>query len=354
MAVVASHPRHKPMQALVFDGSVRLGQLPAPEPAAGEVLVRVHACAISRADLDMVSGRRAVQVRPVILGHQFVGTVESTADEAHRNLVGRRCVAWVHPGCGGCPACRQRTPWKCDGDLTRSLGLGLIDGAFAERVVLPARSVVEVPESMDDDDAVFAHPVAAALAALEQVQGPAPQRVLVVGDGNMGLLVTLMLHAAGHTVSVFGRHPSRRDLLWRSGISFTGVHETAQGQRAALPEDDFARDAFGTVFECSGRGSGFNLALQAVRPRGRIVLVSDLMGEAGFDLRAIADRELEISGIHGGSLPEALDYLATGKLDTLPLVAARLPMAEGPRAFQQAMRRGTLKVILENPQGGAR
>jgi threonine dehydrogenase-like Zn-dependent dehydrogenase len=224
--------------------------------------------------------------------------------------------------------------------------MGLIDGAFAEYLTVPVPSLVEVPAAVDDDDAVFAHPVSSALAALKHVQGAPPQRVLVVGDGNMGLLITMLLHASGHTVSVFGRHPSRRDLLWRSGISFTGVHET---QHSDTPRpDEFARESFGTVIECSGKPSGFDLAVRALRPRGRLVLVSYHAGEPGFDLSPLVEREIEIVGVSGGPLHEALDYLATSKLDTLPLVSGKIPLQDGVNAFQQANRRGTLKVILRN------
>jgi threonine dehydrogenase-like Zn-dependent dehydrogenase len=335
------------MRALVYDGALRLGQLPRPVPSEGEVLVRVRNCAISRSDLDMVQGRRPVQVRPVILGHQFVGDVVDGTGPLAQAWIGKRVVAQPHRGCGGCASCRRGMSWLCINGRARSIGMGLIDGAFAEWVTVPVGSLIHVPDAVDDDDAVFAHPVASALVAMRQVQGSPPQRVLVVGDGNMGLLITLILHAVGHTVSVFGRHPSRRDLLWRSGISFTGVQESRMGDSTLL-EQSFARESFGTVFECSGRPSGFDLALQAVRPRGRLVLVSYHPGEPGFDLRALADREIEVVGISGGPLSDALEYLSSSKLDTLPLVTARLPLPDGVDAFQQAARRGTLRVILHN------
>lgn len=335
------------MRALIFDGALSVGHLPPPRPQEGQALVRVRACAIARSDLDMVQGRRAVQVRPVILGHQFVGDVVEVASEQGEDWVGKRVIARIYPGCGGCPSCRRQESWLCDGEVGKGIGMGLIDGGLAEWICVPLKSLIEVPEAVDDDEAVFAHPLASALSAVEKVKGAPPQRVLVVGDGNMGLLATLMLHASGHTVSVFGRHPSRRDLLWRSGISFTGVHEGTAGD-GTLTDTAFARESFGTVFECSGRPSGFALAMQAVRPRGRMVLISDLGSAAGFDLRALVDREIEIVGVNGGNLSAALDTLASKKLDTLPLVSSRMPLGEGAKAFQLAARRGTLKIVLQN------
>lgn len=345
MNTVATSTRNAPMRALVYDGSVRLGQLPVPKPAGGELLVRVHVCALSRFDVDILRGRRTVQVKPVILGHQFVGEVTESGDARGGSWIGRRVISYVQKGCGLCPACRHDQRWLCGGDLARGVGHGLIDGALAEYLTIPVSSAVEVPASVEDEEAAFAHPVATALAAIDAVSGPAPQRVLVVGDGNQGLLTTLALHAAGHTVSVFGRHPSRRDLLWRNGISFSGVPADQDGAEI-VDDDGYSRESYGTVIECSGRPSGFELALRCLRPRGRIVLMSDQTGEAGFDLRTLIDAEIEVQGVQGGSLSRALEFISRKQLDLMPLVAARLDLQDGAAAFQQAMRRGTLKVMI--------
>lgn len=334
------------MHALVLDDSLRLGRLPRPEPGSAEALIRVSSCAVSRADLDMITGRRPVQVRPVVLGHQFAGKVEAVVDPSQERWLGRRVVCRTHSGCGRCISCRERRIWLCEHGRAHGVGMGLIDGAMAEYVTIPVSALFEIPESVDDDEATFVHPVSIALQALSQVDGPAPQRVLVVGDGNMGLLVTLMLHAAGHAVTVFGRHPSRRDLLWRSGIGFTGVTD-ADGGGVAL--ESFDRQNYATVIECSGRPSGFELAAQALRPRGQLVLISNLgPAQAGADLRFMVEREVTIIGVSAGPLEDAVEYLQRKSIDMLPLVAARLPFSEGVGAIQQALRRGSLKTILEN------
>jgi threonine dehydrogenase-like Zn-dependent dehydrogenase len=332
------------MRVLVFDGNLNVGQLPPPRAEAGEALVKVALCAISRRDLDLVQGRRPVQVRPTILGHQFVGEVVDGGDAAAASWIGRRVIAYAHRACGGCPACRGGRRWECAVHMERDLGNGLIDGSLAELVSVPVSSLREVPDSIDDDEAVFAHPLATAITAAQRVVGEAPQRVLVIGDGNMGLLLTLVLHAAGHTVSVFGRHPSRRELLWRSGISFTGVQDAEAPE--ARSDGVLNRESYGSVFECSGRASGFELALRAVRPRGRLILLSDQAAEAGFDMRPVVDNEIQVHGINGGSLDAALEYLTRKRIDILPLVAARMNLSDGAAAFQQAARRGTLKILL--------
>lgn len=345
-SVAESVASHKTMRALVFDGVLRLGTLPRPVPGRGEALVEVTACAISRADVDMVAGRRAVEISPAVLGHQFVGRVRGCGEGVDEHWLGRRVVGQTVPGCGRCGRCRHGYTWQCEQGLKTGLGMGLVDGAFAEFTRLPASSLVEVNQDLDDEEAVFAYPVASLLKALEAVEGAPPQRVLVVGDGNMGLLATFMAHAAGHTVSVLGRHPSRREVLWRSGIGFTPVPDEAlQRPELLLPE---VGDPYGYVIECSGRVDGLELAATCLRPRGRLLLVSDHVGQPGARLSFLIRSEIEMVGIGAGPLQPAMDYLATQVVDVPALVANRAAMIDGVSAFERASRRGTLRTILKH------
>ena len=103
------------MRALVFDGTLRLGTLPRPVPGDEEVLVEIEACAISRADVDMVAGRRAVEISPAVLGHQFVGRVVALGDRSDPEWMNQRVVAQTVPGCGRCGRCRHGQPGSCAG-----------------------------------------------------------------------------------------------------------------------------------------------------------------------------------------------------------------------------------------------
>lgn len=337
------------MHALVFDGRLRLGELPRPEPSPDQVLVRVDACAVSRMDIDFVQHRRPVQVRPAVLGHEFVGSVVALGSRVDAEWMGRRVVARPVAGCKRCISCRQNKPWLCDLGGGSGLGMGLVDGAFADYVAVPARSLVAVPDMLDDEEAVFAHGVGSVLEGIAAIRGPSPQRVLVVGDGNLGLLVTWMLHAHGHTVGVLGRHPSRRELLWRSGIAFSAVTDEMLVDGAAVPSD--VRERYGVIFECSGRVSGLELAIRCLRPRGQLVLMSDHVGQPGVDLRFLIEQETQINGIGGGPLEPALEFLARRSIDILPLVSSRVGLDDGVRAFDHAVRRGALRTILLRESG---
>ena len=343
-----SETAHQTMRALVFDGVLRLGSLPRPAPEKGGVVVDVSACAISRADVDMVAGRRAVEISPAVLGHQFVGVVSACGDGVDTQWLGKRVVGQTVPGCRRCGRCRHGFTWQCEQGLKTGLGMGLVDGAFADAVKIPATSLVEVIDDLDDEEAVFAYPVASMLKALEAIEGAPPQRVLVVGDGNMGLLATFMANAAGHTVTVLGRHPSRREVLWRSGIGFVPVPDEAlQRPDLILPE---IGDPYAWVIECSGRIDGFELAARCLRPRGRLILVSDHVGQPGGKLSFLIHSEIEMIGIGTGPLQPAMDYLANQMVDVPALVDSRASLYDGVSAFERASRRGTLRTVLNRTE----
>ncbi len=344
--------RLRTMRALVLDKVPQLATVSRPRAAEGEVLVRVRACGIASSDLQLVRGIRAPGRERVILGHEFVGEVVEATTPAGEAWIGRRVVANLNAGCTRCLPCRDGKPWLCELTRDRALGMGLTDGALAEWVTISERALVEVPEGVDDEEAIFAHPLASALEASSLLEGPPPQRVLVVGDGNLGLLTTLVLHAAGHTVSVLGRHMSRRELLWRSGISFSGVAGADETAGDPVSGAKLVTESYGMVYDCSGHPSGFDLAVAATRPRGRIVLLSRFAANQGFDLRFLTENEIDLIGVNGGRLEDSLAYLQRKRLDILPLVAGSYSMQEAMTALEKANTRGTLKVLVRNAMGG--
>jgi propanol-preferring alcohol dehydrogenase len=120
----------------------------APEPGAGEVLVRVHACGVCRTDLHVTEGELPPRKHPVIPGHQVVGTVERGGPGAARYLQGARVgIAWLHRTCGVCEFCRSGRENLCEkADFTGYT----VDGGYAEYIVAPESFVYAIPDGFDD------------------------------------------------------------------------------------------------------------------------------------------------------------------------------------------------------------
>ncbi len=262
-------------------------------------------------------------------GHEFVGQVVEASDTA---WVGRRVVGEINLSCGTCNWCAGGMGRHCP----RRTVLGIVrhPGAFREFLTLPERNLHRVPDSISDDDAVFVEPVAAACEILDQVEIPIGERIAILGDGKLGLLIAQVLHAHGAVVQLFGRHPENLELAARAGILAAQV-------KAKLPAAEF-----GCVVDATGSPSGLQQAIRMTRPRGTVIMKSTMHGPVSMDSAAVIVNEVTLVGSRCGRFEPALKLLAAGKLRVSEMIAGRFPLAEAPRAFAFAARRGTLKVLL--------
>jgi len=299
--------------------------VPMPTPAAGEALVRVVRAGICNTDLELLRGYYPYAGVP---GHEFVGVVESGAPR----LTGSRVVGEINAACRRCPACRAGRATHCEERTV--LGIQGRDGAFAQRLVLPVENLHPVPADLPTDAAVFVEPLAAALEIQEQIAVRPEDRVLVVGDGKLGQLIARTLALTGCALQVAGRHPEKLELLRACGLE------------AGAPES-VAGGAFDLAVECTGNPSGFQVARQALRPRGTLVLKSTYAGELSVDAASLVVDEITLVGSRCGPFPAAIDLLADRRIDPLPLIHARYALDCAPAAFEHAARPGVLKVLVD-------
>lgn len=125
--------------------------VPVPNPAKGELLVRVHACGVCRTDLHVIEGELAPLKSPVVPGHQVVGVVEKQGAGTSRYEVGARVgVAWLHHTDGVCEYCRRGEENLCDHPTFTGYS---VDGGYAEYVVAPEDFVYSIPEGFHDEQA---------------------------------------------------------------------------------------------------------------------------------------------------------------------------------------------------------
>jgi len=301
--------------------------LEVPIPPPGEALVRVRLAGICNTDLELVRGYYPYSGVP---GHEFVGTVEAASDAPE--WVGRRVVGEINASCGACVSCRAGRRTHCE----RRTVLGIVarDGAFATHLRLPVGNLHAVPAEIEDEAAVFTEPLAAALELSEQVRVSPSDDVVVLGAGKLGNLVAQTLAVTGCRLRVLGRSPRPLALLTARGIPTAGIGEL-EPRQADL------------VVECTGHPDGLELARRAVRPRGTIVLKSTYHGKAEVDLARFVVDEITLVGSRCGPFAPALELLAAGRVDPLPLVEARYPLADAVAAFEHAARPGTLKVLVD-------
>jgi (R,R)-butanediol dehydrogenase/meso-butanediol dehydrogenase/diacetyl reductase len=310
-------------------GDVRVEEVPPPAPPGpGEVQLRVRWCGICGTDLEEwlggpvfipaaaphpVTGARA----PLVLGHEFAGVVVAAGAGVTGPRPGRRVAVDTIVSCGTCYWCRR-------GEVTRCPALGALglhgDGGLAELCNAPARMCLPVPDTVADDEAALAEPLAVAVRALRRAGLRPGERVAVIGAGAVGLMAVQAAAASGADgVAVVEPLPQRRALAVRLGAG----RAVPPGEAGALEAD--------VAVECAGTASAVHTALQALRSGGRAVLLGIAAQPALIAPMDLIRGEKSLIGslshVWDQDFREALRLLGRGAVQAAPLITDRIPLA---------------------------
>jgi threonine dehydrogenase-like Zn-dependent dehydrogenase len=311
------------MKALWLENQeVSLKELRSPVPLPGEALLRTRLAGICNTDIELLKGYMNFTGVP---GHEFVADVVECEDEA---LVGKRVIGDINAACGHCRLCSLSMPAHCPARTV--LGIFNRQGCFADYFTLPVKNLVPIENNIRDFDAVFAEPLAAALQVTRQVQ--LPDRVLVVGDGKLGLLTATVLRLSGVRVWLRGHHKKRLEIVRKLGV-------------LGDPGGDFP-----LVVECSGDPHGFTHSMRRVEPRGTLVLKTTCQQSPPTDLTPLVVNEITVVGSRCGPIEEALKWIPRRDVyETLSNIRGHvLPLERGVEALRLAQEPGVLKVLLDN------
>lgn len=316
------------MRALFFDKTATLKKNhPKPEPLPGEALIRITLAGVCATDLHIMAGYHHFQG---VLGHEFVGVVEACEDPSWSGV---RVVGEINCACGVCFSCRQGKPSHCSQRTVPGI-LGR-DGVFAEYCTLPLKNLHALPISISDPVALFTEPLAAALEIPQQVHIRPSDRVVVVGDGRLGLLVAQVLALSGCELLVVGHHPQKWSVLQSLGIPACLDTKVSSGFKADI------------VVECTGCPSGFNVARKLLLPQGKLILKSTYAEKALINLSDLVVHEITLIGSRCGPFAPAIHLLRSNRIVVEPLIAATYPLEQGIEALQHAQQKGTLKTLIK-------
>jgi threonine dehydrogenase-like Zn-dependent dehydrogenase len=309
------------MRGVICDGStIHLHKnLAPPARAADEVEIRVKAVGICDTDLQLAKGYMGFRG---ILGHEFVGVTEE----------GRRVTAEINNACLNCPTCQAGLMNHCPNRTV--LGILAHDGAMADRVCAPVRNLHAIPDSIEDREAVFIEPLAAAFRVPEQVPIGPITRLTVVGDGKLGILCAWVARGLGAEVSLVGKHAAKLAL---GGAGVRPI-PLAEARSIARSQD--------VVVDCTGSPRGLETALGLVKPCGTLVLKTTVAGNHETSLAPIVIDEVRVIGSRCGPFPKAIEALASRSIDVRPLIGAEFSLDRAEEAFRAASERGARKVLM--------
>ncbi|UCE17347.1 MAG: alcohol dehydrogenase catalytic domain-containing protein [Gemmatimonadota bacterium] len=314
------------MRALVFNGKLRFEMsYPDPSMEEGEALIRVLCVGICNTDLEIVKGYMSYSG---IVGHEFVGVVEDCHDQ---RWIGKRVVGEINCGCGSCRICQNGIEKHCPERTV--LGIVRRNGVCADYITLPVENLHMIPDSIADEEAVFVEPLAAAFRVVEQVPIASSHKVIVLGDGKLGLLVVQVMQMMRCDLTLIGKHESKLRIAQQQGIA-AAFAEQYKGGKADV------------VVDCTGSPDGFESALGLTRPEGILILKSTFAQKANLNMSPIVVDEMTLIGSRCGPFGPAIDGLARGVIRVKPLVTRIMPFEMGVEAFGIASQRETLKVLL--------
>lgn len=324
----------KSKRSQISESTLKIQDVPDPIPSSGEALIRVRVAGVCRTDIELAKGYMDFQGIP---GHEFVGEVLSLSkdvEKIHKKLIGCRVVGEINCGCGICSYCLSNLERHCP-DRT-VLGISKRNGAFAEMLTMPVKNLHLVPDSMDDLTAVFTEPVAAALEIFEQVNISPSDKILVIGDGKLGLLISKALQIYGCDLTCIGGNQRKLKLLKQWKIN-------------CVQHGQFQPALFDIAIEASGSPQGFSLALASLKPRGKLILKSTYEGSLTFNTAPIVINEITVIGSRCGPFEPALRLLEQELIPTIQLINDLYPIERAQEAFLRACEPDSLKILINFP-----
>ncbi len=325
--------------------------VPTPAPGPGEVLIDVRACGICGSDIHGMDGRSGRRIPPIVMGHEAAGVISAVGEGTTGWKTGDRVTFDSTEFCGECDECQRGNFNLCAN--RKVLGVSCGDyrrhGCFAEQVVLPARILHRIPDTLSFEKAAFAEPVAIALHAVNLAPETKDQPAIVVGAGLIGLLVIQALKARGwQTVIAVDLDDSRLALAKQLGAAHT--FSAKQESLAAHLRELCGGDGAAAAFEVVGAAAPVELAIRSVCKGGTVVLVGNLQPSVPMPLQEVVTRQISLKGscACAGEYPEAIERIENGTILVDPLLSASVPLEDGGEWFARLAHNteGLLKVIL--------
>jgi L-iditol 2-dehydrogenase len=345
------------MKAAVYRGpnDVRIETVPVPKIGAGEVLIRVHTCGICGTDLKKIS--TGSHSAPRIFGHETSGLIAAVGSGVRNFAIGDRVMVFHHIPCGDCYYCRQKVFAQCPiyKKVGCTAGFEPSGGGFAEyvRVMdwIVQRGLVRIPDHVSFEQGAFIEPVNTCLKAIKTLRIDSGEKVLVIGQGPIGVILGVLARKAGAQVVASDLYEQRLTISRRHGINVTvGAGDTDVVARIRQLSDERGADA---VILAVGGNALVRTAIDAARFGGRVMLFAQTVrSDVAIDPAAICVDEKTLLGSYSASVDlqdETVEFVFSGEMDLASLISHRFSLQDGVEALQLAAnpKPDSMKIVIQ-------
>ncbi len=332
------------MKAILYADWERLElvDVPEPKPKEGEVLIKVGHVGICGSEIECVVQRHPRRQPPLIMGHEFAGTVVELGDGVTNLQVGQQVAVNPIIGCWKCRWCQQGRPNLCERRKLLSMQL---PGAFAEFVVAPAENCHPLPEGVTTREGAITEPVANAVHALRLAQTVVPERVIVFGAGPIGLVCAQVARAFGATfIAIVEVIPQRIEIA----KNFADAVINPQTEDVLAKAKELTKGlGFDLALDAVGRSITRRLAVESVHPMGIVMWVGLHEDETTVPGMQVIYGEKTVKGSSAytdADFATALKLIASGKVEVKSWVH-EFPLEQGVEVFWKLARGETPEVV---------
>src|SRR5450755_1427071 len=346
------------MHAAVYKGQsvVCIEQVPIPEIGAGEILVRVEACGICHTDLKKIEYN--LLAPPRIYGHETAGVVVRTGRDVSKYVPGDRVIVFHHIPCRKCFYCRRKLYAQCPvyKKVGVTAGFEPAGGGFSQyvRVMdwIVENGVEKIPEGVSFERASFVEPVNTCLKAVVQCAPQPDETAVVIGQGPIGLMFTMLLRRTGAKIVTTDTIAARRELSLRCGAlqAYDPLDPNVEAEVRRLTDQ---RGADLVIVAASVPGI-VEQAIRFSRPGARILLFAQTSVTERVEVSgaSICVGERSLFGCYSASVDlqkESADLVFSGALPVEELISHRLPLVKIRSGFDLALHPGpeSLKIIVQ-------
>src|SRR5580692_4006942 len=345
------------MRAAVYRGvnDVRVETVAVPKIGPGELLVRVHTCGICGTDLKKISS--GSHSAPRIFGHETSGVVAAVGEGVSQFKQGDRVVVFHHIPCGGCYYCRHRTFAQCETykKVGCTAGFEPSGGGFAEyvRVMdwIVREGTVQIPDGVSFEQACFVEPVNTCMKGVVSLALQPDETVLVIGQGPIGLILSVLAKRTGARVITSDLYPQRLTISESFGLDVT-IDASRTDVTLRVRELTDGRGADAVILAVGGNGL-IRPAMDATRFGGRVLLFAQtIRGEVTIDPAAVCVDEKALLGSYSASVElqeESVHFVMSREMDLERLISHRFPLTRAIEALELAAhpQPDSMKVVIQ-------